>query len=118
MHVLDRLGLLPEINKHAVHPARLVWMDALRAEKLTEVDLGDEFRRRFGHPYIVMHRGDLLSALLEACKASRLITLETARLVIAVEDLGEAARVLSADRVVYESKLLIGADALHSAVPR
>ena len=26
-------------------------------------------RRRFGHPYIVMHRGDLLNVLLEACRA-------------------------------------------------
>src|SRR5258708_19447406 len=103
MHVLDRLGLLPEINKHAVHPARLVWMDALRAEKLTEVDLGDEFRRRFGHPYIVMHRGDLLSALLEACKASRLITLETARDAIAVEDLRDPAPLPCAHPVGYDT---------------
>jgi salicylate hydroxylase len=65
-----------------------------------------------------MHRGDLLSALLDACKASRLITLETARDVIAVEDLGEAARARCADGAVYESELLIGADGLHSTVRR
>ncbi len=70
MHVLDRLGVLSEISKHAVYPARLVWMDGIRAEKLSEVDLGDEFKRRYGHPYIVMHRGDLLNALLGACKAA------------------------------------------------
>lgn len=118
MHVLDRLGVMPALSKHAVYPARLVWMDAIRAEKLSEVDLGDEFKRRFGHPYIVMHRGDLLSALLDACKAESLVTLEANRDVTAIEDLTDAARVRCADGTVYETELLIGADGLHSSVRR
>jgi 2-polyprenyl-6-methoxyphenol hydroxylase-like FAD-dependent oxidoreductase len=57
MAVLDRLGLTSALAAHAVHPRRLVWMDALSAERITEIDLGEPFRRRYGHPYIVMHRG-------------------------------------------------------------
>src|SRR5580692_10689525 len=76
MRVLDRLGLLPEIAKHAVFPSRLVWMDALAGERITAVDLGDAFRSRYGQPYIVMHRSDLLAVLLAACQAHPLIALE------------------------------------------
>ncbi len=116
MHALDRLGLVPELSKHAVFPNRLVWMDALAAREITAIDLGPAFRRRFGQPYIVMHRSDLLSVLLEACRAEPSITLEADRAVVAVEDGGEIARARLADGGVLETPLLIGADGLWSTV--
>jgi salicylate hydroxylase len=118
MHVLDALGLLPELDKHAVYPSRLVWLWAITGERLTTVDLGEDFRRRYGQSYIVMHRGDLLSVLLDACRAEKAVTLEASREVTAIEDLGESARVTCADGSVYETELLIGADGLHSTVRR
>jgi salicylate hydroxylase len=118
MQVLDRLGLAAEIGKHAVYPSRLVWMDALDAKRITEIDLGDAFRRRYGHPYIVMHRGDLLAVLLDACRREKLITLEADRDVVAVEDLGDAGRARCADGSSYEAELLVGADGLWSTVRR
>jgi 2-polyprenyl-6-methoxyphenol hydroxylase-like FAD-dependent oxidoreductase len=114
LHVLDRLGVLPEIARHAVYPSRLVWMDALEAKPITAVDLGEAFRRRYGQAYIVMHRSDLLAVLLEACRQEPRITLEAGRDVVAAEDLGETARVRCADGTVYETELLIGADGLWS----
>src|SRR3954452_9988903 len=66
MHVLAQLGLTDEVARHAVFPSRLVWMDALTGERITTIDLGENFRRRYGQPYIVMHRNDLLAVLLEA----------------------------------------------------
>lgn len=116
MRVLDDLGLLPEIRKHAVHPSRLVWMDAVRGTRITAVDLGDAFQARYGHPYIVMHRSDLLDCLLAACRQSKLITLESNRPVAAIEDLGDAARVRFADGRLCDAGLLIGADGLWSTV--
>ncbi len=116
MHVLDRLGLTDEIAKYAVFPKRLVWMDAIAGTRITEVDLGEAFRRRYRHPYIVMHRGDLLAVLLEACRAEKAITLEANREIVAIEDRGDHARARSGDGAVYETELLIGADGLHSAV--
>ncbi len=114
MHVLDRLGLTGEIAKHAVFPKRLVWMDAIAEARITEIDLGDAFRRRYRHPYIVMHRGDLLNVLLEACRDEKAITLEADRDVTGIEDRGDHARVRCADGTTYETELLIGADGLHS----
>jgi 2-polyprenyl-6-methoxyphenol hydroxylase-like FAD-dependent oxidoreductase len=118
LHVLDRLGLLGEVGKHAVYPSRLVWMDAIRGTPITTVDLGPAFRRRYGQPYVVMHRGDLLGVLLEACRAERLITLAADREIVSVEDRGEATRALDSGGALYETDLLIGADGLHSVVRR
>ena len=118
MAVLDRLGVADALAAHAVHPRRLVWMDALSAERITEIDLGDAFRRRYGHPYVVMHRGDLLAVLLDACREERLVTLEPGSEIASIEDLGDAARARAADGRAYETELLIGADGLHSPVRR
>ncbi|MDB5411358.1 MAG: xlnD [Rhodospirillales bacterium] len=118
MHALDQLGVLPEIRKHAVVASRLVWLDAITGERISYVDCGDEFRARYGQPYIVMHRSDLLTVLLEACQQDDRITLETNRDAVAIEDLGDSARVRCADGTVYETDLLIGADGLRSRVRR
>src|ERR1700730_9179515 len=112
MAVLDRLGLAGAVAKHAVYPSRLVWMDALAGERITAVDLGDAFRRRYGHPYIVMHRGDLLAALLDACRQEKRITLEADREIVALDDLGDAARARGADGTSYEDEVITDAGAL------
>jgi 3-hydroxybenzoate 6-monooxygenase len=116
--VLDRLGVLGEIRKHAVHPSRLVWMDAISGMPITSVDLGRPFLRRYGHPYIVMHRADLLAVLLEACRAENRITLEPRTELAEVTDERALARARSASGDIYQSDLLIGADGLHSTVRR
>lgn len=118
LHVLDALGLLGAIDRNAVYPNRLVWMDAITGERITTVDLGGELRARYGQSYIVMHRGDLLAALLDACRAEPSITLEPKREVVAVEDMGDRARARCADGAVYDTELLIGADGLHSVARR
>jgi 3-hydroxybenzoate 6-monooxygenase len=116
LHVLDSVGVLPELSKHAVFPSRLVWMDAIRGERITSIDLGEPFKSRYRHPYLVMHRSDLLNVLLEACKADKRITLEASKGVSAVEDLGDRARARFADGSIYETELLVGADGLWSTV--
>lgn len=116
--VLAELGVMDALAAHAVFPARLLWMDALAEKPITSVDLGDAFRRHFGHPYLVMHRGDLLSVLLEACRQSGHVTLEAWRDVVAVEDRGATARAHCADGDTFDTELLIGADGLWSNIRR
>jgi 3-hydroxybenzoate 6-monooxygenase len=66
----------------------------------------------------VMHRSNLHAHLLEACRQSDLVTLETSRRVVEITDLGEAAEVRCADGSIHVADLLIGADGLHSQVRR
>ncbi len=113
---LDALGVLGETRSYAVYPQRLLLVDALSDATLTTLDFGEAFRRAYTYPYFVMHRNDLLTILLRACQESEKITLETNREAIAIEDLGDGARVTCASGATYECNALIGADGLKSVV--
>ena len=113
---LEELGVLRAIEPYAVFPERMVWMDATSGEQLTSLDLGTAFRERYEYRYIVMHRSDLLGALLEACRGHDRVTLETGKDAVTVEDLGDAAAVTFADGSRYEAEVLVGADGLWSVV--
>ena len=102
--MLDRLGIWGEIQKHAIFPKRLIMMDAVSGRHITSLNLGKKFLEHFGYPYIVMHRGDLLSVELEACRRNSRITLENNREAVRIEDLGS----------VYECDALVGVDGLWS----
>jgi salicylate hydroxylase len=65
-----------------------------------------------------MHRGDLLNALLQRCRASALITLEAGKGVERIEDLGDGVRAIFGDGSHCACEALIGADGLHSATRR
>ncbi|MBM4762955.1 FAD-dependent monooxygenase [Bacillus sp. B15-48] len=112
--VLERLGVMDEISKFAVFPKRLVLMDAVTGKELTVLNLQDEFKKKYGHPYIVMHRADLHRVLYEACLAKGDISLLTDSEVESVQDLGTGAQVTLTDGTVYESEAVIGADGIHS----
>jgi salicylate hydroxylase len=116
--ILDGFGVLGEIRKTAVFPARMVFMDSKTGERVTYIDLGKAFLERYKFPYFVMHRGDLLNALLQGCRANSLITLEANKSLERLEDLGNGARAHFADGSVYECEGLVGADGLHSTTRR
>lgn len=116
MRILDRLGLLPEIDKLAVRPSSLVLLDIETAEPLATVDLAEPFVSRYGYPYIVLHRGDLLEVLVAQCRANELITLEPNKTVVAVADNGDWAQVDFADGTSYSCDAVVGADGLWSKV--
>ena len=114
--VLDQLGILQEVHKQAFFPRRLLMMDMVAGEEITSLALDQKFLDRYRYPYFVVHRGDLLNIEVEACRAaSNLITLESHKEAVSIEDLGDGARVQCADGSVYECDVLIGADGLWSA---
>ncbi|MBP1154072.1 MULTISPECIES: FAD-dependent monooxygenase [unclassified Paenibacillus] len=113
--VLDQLGVLDAISEFAVFPKRLVLMDAVTGKELSALDLGESFRERYGHPYIVLHRSDLHKALLDACIADDRITLLNNKTVKTAENMGDKAQVTCTDGTSYLSDAVIGADGLWSS---
>jgi 2-polyprenyl-6-methoxyphenol hydroxylase-like FAD-dependent oxidoreductase len=75
-HVFERFGLSNEVLKHADTPQTPVMLDALNGEEVTRVPTARaSFGERFTYPYIIIHRVDLHSAMIEACQRSELIDL-------------------------------------------
>jgi salicylate hydroxylase len=114
LRVLDGLGVLPELASLGVHPGHLVLMHADSGRHLTTVDFGAPFERRYGYPYTVMHRADLLTVLHQACLAEDRITLEAGREVTALADRGDTAEAAFADGGRYRCGAVVGADGLWS----
>ncbi len=113
---LASLGVLDKIQSYAVFPQRLILVDALSGNLLTTLDFGEKFQRAYTYPYLVMHRNDLLTILLDACRQSNTITLETHREIVEIADLTDGALVTCSDGSTYECDALIGADGLKSVV--
>ena len=68
MRHLQRLGVADRLSTQAVTPEALYLMDGRKARSLMEMKLGDKARQRWHHPYVVCHRADLQSALLDTCR--------------------------------------------------
>ena len=114
--ILDRLGLLGEVIDVGVRPRRLVLADAVAGGELTALDLTD-FPERYGAPYIVLHRSDLLDILLAGC-ADAGVALEPGANVTDVAESGASVRVTCAGGRSFDGAAAICADGLHSRARR
>jgi 2-polyprenyl-6-methoxyphenol hydroxylase-like FAD-dependent oxidoreductase len=115
-HAFDYLGVGEAARNMAVYVERQRLMDAMTAEEICHVDLGEAFRARFRNPYAVVHRGDLHGVFLKACRESNLIDLRVSSEVVGYDQDGSSvtAKLASRDRVT--GSLLIGADGLWSNI--
>src|SRR5436190_18055782 len=84
--MLDRLGILKDLEPHAVFPEPLILVDALDNREVTRIALGKAFVERYGYRYFVIHRRDLHGGILEACRAREEIALEASRGVASFEE--------------------------------
>jgi salicylate hydroxylase len=114
--VLDELGVRAAIDRSAVYPEAIVLVDAVIDREINRLALDEAFRHRYGAPYIVIHRGDLLAALLDGCRAHAGITLESDCDVTAFEDARDRVAVRCGSGRTVAGAALVGADGLHSVV--
>jgi salicylate hydroxylase len=126
--ILKAYGLLDEAKSLGVLPSGMVMKDALDGSVLSSLDLTD-MERRYGTPYMVIHRSDLHGLFLKACQHAG-VDLRTGQHVTGYETLagesGDAesaesdagARVRLADGSAQEARLVVAADGLHSAARR
>ena len=117
-HCFDRLGVGETARQMAVYIDRLRLMDSMADGEICHIDLGEAFRKRFGNPYAVVHRGDLHGVLLKACRDHALIELRTSAEVVRYAQDGAAVAAFLANGEAVQGRALIGADGLWSNVRR
>ena len=113
-HAFDALGVGPSARAMAVYIDSLRLMDALTAEEIVHIDLGEKFRARFGNPYAVVHRGDLHGVLLRACRESPKIDLRVNSELLSYEQDGSSVTAGLGAGESVKGCALIGADGLWS----
>src|SRR5690348_1128053 len=117
-HCFDRLGVGEAARAMAVYIDQLRLMDAMADGEIMHIDLGDAFRKRFGNPYAVVHRGDLHGVLLKGCRDHPLIELCVSSDVTGYDQDGTTVTAKLGNGETVAGAALIGADGLWSNVRR
>ena len=115
-HSFDYLGVGKGAREQAVYDEKLRFMDAISAEEVAHIPLGDDFRERFGNPYAVVHRADLHKEMVKACEDHDLIELRVNAEVVGYDQDGSSVTANLANGDTVTGALLVGADGLHSVV--
>jgi 3-hydroxybenzoate 6-monooxygenase len=112
--ILNAYGLLAEAKRLGVLPEQMVMKDATDGTVLTGLDLRD-MERRYGTPYMVIHRCDLHGLFLRACQEAG-VDLRTSQHVTEYETTAgpAGARVRLAGGETQQARLVVAADGLHS----
>jgi 2-polyprenyl-6-methoxyphenol hydroxylase-like FAD-dependent oxidoreductase len=112
--MLERLGVLKQIEATAFFPQALIFADALDNREITRIALGDSFVRRFGYRYFVIHRRDLHGGLLEACEQHGEIVLQASHGMKKYSEEKDGVIVSCENGSEIEGCALVGADGLWS----
>lgn len=112
--ILMKYGLWETVAPTAVFPEAMVFLDAIDMQEWARVNFNDAFAARFKHPYIVIHRRDLLGAWLAACEKHPRVRLHTSKGLAAIEDRGTGVTVTCEDGSRFTGRCLVGADGLLS----
>ena len=112
--MFGRLGIVDEVNAVSAFPDHLMMRDSITAEVVVKIRAAEEFRKRFGFPYAVIHRADLHSVLLRRCQAADNVQLCVNSRVTDIQDTGRGVEVTTEDGRVFSAAILIGADGIRS----
>ncbi|MEU5722751.1 FAD-dependent monooxygenase [Micromonospora sp. NPDC047738] len=112
--ILRQWGLLDAVLERGVVPRRLVFRDAVDGAELTHLDLGADFIERYGAPYVVIHRSDLLDILMQACRRVGVELLPNTRVDDVITSADAAVVVSGAGE--FTTDLALAADGLRSTL--
>jgi len=114
--MLDRLGVTDAVLSHAIKPNAVLMVDSVDGGVIARIPTGAAFERRFKRPYVVIHRVDLHTALLDACGANDNVELVPLTEIVSYEDLCDRVRLTTVDNAAIEGVAVIGADGLRSTI--
>ena len=114
--VLHGWGLADALEDVAAFPERLQVRSAVSGNVLTELRLGGVMTKRYGAPYITVHRADLHALLLSAVQRQTGATLHLNMPVQSVSQSAQSVTAQTACGPALGGDVLVGADGLWSAV--
>jgi salicylate hydroxylase len=114
--ILDRMGLGPAIAATACSPDGISIRDGQTGRHLATVPLGTRAARRYGAPYLVIHRADLHRTLYEAASARPRVDIRHDCELSGFTDTGKGVEIAASGGARFEARVLLGADGLHSQV--
>lgn len=116
VRALKALGAWDAVEPSCVIPSEIHVRDGLSNALLQRIRLGKPFEERFGAPYRVCHRADLLAGLLTAAKRNFAIELNTGKRAATLAETGEAATLSFADGSSARGTAVVAADGIRSAL--
>ncbi|WP_371625672.1 FAD-dependent monooxygenase [Streptomyces sp. NBC_01116] len=112
VRLLRRLGLSDSLRRYGVRPLSrdlLRWDDG---RTLARTELGEECEKRFGAPYVTVHRADLHRALRDLAGA----VVRTGHRLTGLTEGPGAVELRFADGSEHRAELVVGADGIRSVV--
>ncbi len=117
VRALQYLDVWDSVAPASFAPPQIIVRDGHSGRTLQEIALGAEFERRFGEPYRVIHRADLLGALVERARETSRIELMTDAEVKDFTDKGGYVEVTT-QAGAHHGEALLGADGIRSVIRR
>lgn len=115
VRVLEGLGVWDTLEAQCCAPARIRICDAISGRQVSALELGDSFTRRFGSPYRVAHRADLIDALAQTAARNSDITIVKDCRIAGLQP-GQPAGLKTLSGETHQSDLVIAADGIRSAL--
>ncbi|MEX0405047.1 FAD-dependent monooxygenase [Aquibium sp. LZ166] len=117
--ILDELGVLELVRPASARPEAIVLRDAYGLKEIARVPLGNFAEKRWGAPYLTVHRADLQSALVSRLRRESGVELITGAHVrdLAIHSKGATLSIDEGGRILEASgDLVVGADGVWSTL--
>ena len=115
-HAFDALGIGDKARSRAVFTDYMVMHDAIDEYQVGRIPTDENFRRRFGNPYAVIHRVDVHMSLLEGAQETGSVEFDTSTRVERIEQDADGVTVYDQNGKAFRGCALIGADGVKSVV--
>lgn len=114
--VLFALGLEKPLSERAFFPKGVEMRTWREGRNLVEIPIGAEVEKKFGAPYLHLHRADLHAVLAEAAQTTQGIESHLGAGCERVEQTSTGVTAITTDGRRFEADMLIGADGINSVV--
>ena len=115
-HAFDALGVGDKTRNRSVFTDYMVMHDAIDEYQVGKIPTDENFRKRFGNPYAVIHRQDIHTSLLEGAQETGKVEFHTSGRVDSIEPGADSVTVTCGNGRTFTGQALIGADGVRSVV--